>query len=79
MSWTITLGTLIDYMPSRPAMRGEVYKQVRCQLPHDPCRSCSMQFKHTLALALKLGVVVRVGRKISVRGWDAVDLDLART
>ena len=68
MSWTITLGTLIDTMPTQPATRAEIYQQAKCGCAVDPCRSCSTQFSRAWRLARRLGLVVRAGRRFVVRG-----------
>jgi hypothetical protein len=69
MSWTITLGTLIDAMLAQPSTRSAIYEQAKCRIA-DPCRSCSTQFARTWRLARRLGLIVRSGGKFMLRDWN---------
>jgi hypothetical protein len=73
VSVPITLGTLIDMMPTQPSTRAEIYKQAKC--PVEPCRYCSTKFAYTWRLARQLGLILRVGRRFAIRGWDVVDAE----
>jgi hypothetical protein len=67
----ISLGTLIDSMPAKqPATRQEFYVATKC--PVEPCRSCAAMFTHTWRLARRMGLIVQVGRKFALRGWDMI-------
>jgi hypothetical protein len=69
MSWT-TLGTMIDSMGPKPQTRQEIYKAGKCSV--EPCRSCAASFAYTWRLARKMGLIVRVGRKFALQGWDRI-------
>jgi hypothetical protein len=73
VSRAITLGTLVDMMPTQPLTRVEIYKQAKC--PVEPCHYCSTKFDDTWRLARRLGLIVRVGRRFAIRGWDVADAE----
>jgi hypothetical protein len=73
MGWRITLGTMIDSMPQEPTTRKAIYEASKYGCSVNPCRSCSGMFSQTWRLARRMGLIVQVGRKFALRGWDAVE------